>query len=120
MDWTASACSATACSRPTEQNQKQTITLVESENGGSWKPGGDALKGVAHDHFSVEPRTINQHWFVDGQRVQLVVGKDSKGNLIDQDLGSQSSHQELRRSPSVLCGSLVLRPKGKWEIKEVM
>lgn len=82
MDWTVSACSATECSRPTAENEKQKVTLVESENGGPWKSGGDALPGAGHDHFSVEPRTINQHWFVDGKQVQLIVGKDSNGNLI--------------------------------------
>jgi len=62
---------------------QQTITLVESKDGGPWEPTGDPMRGVARDQISPEgPRSFNQHWFVDGKQVQLVVGRDGKGNLI--------------------------------------
>ena len=32
--------------------------------------------------WATRPKRFNQHWFVDGKQVQLVVGKDSQGNLI--------------------------------------
>ena len=63
-------------------NKKQTISLVEKVGNGEWKPTGDPSKGVAHDQISPEAKTFNQHWFVDKKQVQLVVGKDSNGNLI--------------------------------------
>ena len=81
MDWYAGSCSGDKCSQ-SAANQKQTISLVEKVGNGEWKPTGDPIKGVAHDQISPEPKTFNQHWFVDGKQVQLVVGKDSKGNLI--------------------------------------
>jgi RHS repeat-associated protein len=83
MDWYASTCSATDCSAQTAANNQQTITLVESADGGPWQSSGDPIKGEAHDFISPEgPRSFNQRWFVDGKQVQLVVGKDSNGNLI--------------------------------------
>jgi hypothetical protein len=83
MEWMVSACSAKDCSKQTEVNLQQTITLVESKNGGPWEPTGDPMKGVAHDQISPEgPRSFNQHWFVDGKQVKLVVGRDATGNLI--------------------------------------
>jgi RHS repeat-associated protein len=81
MDWYAGSCSGDKCSQ-SAANQKQTISLVEKVGNGEWKPTGDPIKGVAHDQISPEPKTFNQHWLVDGKQVQLVVGKDSKGNLI--------------------------------------
>ena len=82
MDWKVSACSARSCSQQTAENAKQTITLVESMNGGPWEPKGDPQPGEAHDIIQPQPHTFNQRWFVDGKQVQLVVGKDSNGNLI--------------------------------------
>jgi RHS repeat-associated protein len=79
--WKAGTCSGGSCSQ-SSANEKQTISLVESVNGGAFKPTGDPAKGTAHDQISPEPKTFNQHWFVDGKQVQLVVGKDSKGNLV--------------------------------------
>jgi len=81
MDWYAGSCSGDKCSQ-SAANKQQTISLVESLNGSAFKPTGDPSKGVAHDQISPEAKTFNQHWFVDNKQVQLVVGKDSKGNLI--------------------------------------
>ena len=83
MDWYNTACLATRCSKQSDADKKQTVSLVESQNGGPWEPTGDpSTGGEAHDQISPEPKTFNQHWFVDGKQVQLVVGKDSNGNLI--------------------------------------
>jgi RHS repeat-associated protein len=81
MDWYVDTCSSKACNL-SDKYQGTTVTLVESQNGGTWKPAGDPTQGGAHDQITPEPRTFNQHWFVDGKQVQLVVGKDNKGNLI--------------------------------------
>lgn len=81
MDWYAGSCSGDKCSQ-SAANKQQTISLVESLNGSAFKPTGDPSKGVAHDQISPEAKTFNQHWFVDNKQVQLVVGKDSNGNLI--------------------------------------
>jgi RHS repeat-associated protein len=81
MDWKAGSCSGDKCSQ-SSANQNQTISLSESQNGGPFKPTGDPSKGEAHDQISPEPKTFNQHWSVDGKQVQLVVGKDSNGNLV--------------------------------------
>ena len=82
MDWKVSQCSATDCSPQSDANKEQTITLVESLNKGPWKPSGDPIKSEAHDQISLEPKTFDQRWYVDGKQVQLVIGKDSGGNLI--------------------------------------
>jgi RHS repeat-associated protein len=83
MDWYAGSCSGDRCSQSAE-NREQTISLVEKskETGWEWKPTGEPQKGVAHDQISPEAKTFNQHWFVNNKQVQIVVGKDSKGNLI--------------------------------------
>ncbi|PYX43459.1 MAG: hypothetical protein DMG83_17235 [Acidobacteria bacterium] len=81
MDWYAGSCSGDRCSQ-SAANKEQTISLVEKVGNGDWKPTGDPSKGVAHDQISPEPKSFNQHWFVDNKQVQLVVGKDNKGNLI--------------------------------------
>ena len=80
-EWKAGSCSENSCSQ-SSANENQTITLVESQDGGPWKPEGDPSKGTAYDQISPEAKTFNQRWFVDGKQVQVVVGKDSKGNLI--------------------------------------
>ena len=81
MDWYVDICSSSSCNL-SDKYKGTTVTLVESQNGGPWKPTGDPTKGGAHDQITPEPKTFNQHWFVDGKQVQLVVGRDSKGNLI--------------------------------------
>ena len=64
-------------------NHNQTISLNESQNGGPWKDSGTPSKGEAQDQISPDgPRTFNQHWSVDGKRVQLVVRKGSNGNVV--------------------------------------
>jgi RHS repeat-associated protein len=82
MDWYVGACSKTSCPQPDPNKNNGTASLVESLNGGPWKPTGDPGHGEIHDQISPEAKTFNQHWFVDGKQVQLVVGKDSNGNLI--------------------------------------
>jgi len=81
MDWYAGSCSGDRCSQ-SAANKEQTISLVEKVGNGDWKPTGDPSKGVAHDQILPEAKMFNQHWFVDNKQVQLVVGMDSKGNLI--------------------------------------
>lgn len=82
MDWYAGACSATGCPQP-DQKTNHTFSLVESLNGGPWKPTGSPETGSeAHDQFTPYPETANQRWFVDNQQVQIVVGQDSNGKLI--------------------------------------
>ncbi len=86
MDWYVGACSGSSCPQP-DPNSKSTISLVESKNGGPWQPEGSPTQGEAHDIISPEAKTFNQHWFVADpggppKQVQIVVGKDSNGNLI--------------------------------------
>ncbi len=83
MDWYVSACSTQGCSNQTAANEEQTISLVESQNGGPWVPQGGAKMGKNTDTISPEgPKYFDQRWFVDGKQVQLVVGRDGGGNLI--------------------------------------
>jgi hypothetical protein len=83
MDWYVSACSAQSCSEQTAANKEQTISLVESQNGGPWVPQAGAKMGKNTDTISPEgPKYFDQRWFVDGKQVQLVVGRDGSGNLI--------------------------------------
>lgn len=83
MDWTVSACSATACSDQTAENKKETVKLFESKNGGPWHwEGVPQPPGGAHDQISPEAKFFNQRWFVGNKQVQMVVGQDSTGNLI--------------------------------------
>lgn len=81
MDWYAGECSARSCPQPNE-NSNHTFRLMESLNGGPWEPKGTPEHGMAHDQFTPYPETANQHWFVDGKQVQVVVGWDSNHNLI--------------------------------------
>lgn len=84
MDWYAGSCSSNDICTQTSANEKQTISLVEKSetSGWQWKPTGDPRQGEAHDQISPEPRTFFQRWYVDNKQVQLVVGKDSNGNLV--------------------------------------
>jgi hypothetical protein len=52
MDWYASACSATDCSVQTPANNRQTITLVESADGGLGSHQENPINGEAHDFIS--------------------------------------------------------------------
>jgi hypothetical protein len=109
MDWYAGSCSGDKCSQ-SAANKQQTISLVESLNGSAFKPTGDPSKGVAHDQISPEAKTFNQHWFVDDKQVQLVVGKDSKGES-DQNVGGPRSNQQVRRSANILASPLTTAPR---------
>ena len=61
---------------------KMEVKLWESQRGGKWQWQGDALKGHGHDVLNVFAQRADQRWYIDGKRVQLVIGKDSSGNLI--------------------------------------
>lgn len=57
------------------------ISLSESVNGGPFKSGGHD-KGAFTDMLSPETRTIVQQFSIGAKRLQVVLGTDSKGNLI--------------------------------------
>jgi RHS repeat-associated protein len=57
------------------------VRLLESQRGGPEKWMGDKNKGGGVDQLMQNVGTANQKWYVDGKRVQVVVGADSKGNL---------------------------------------
>jgi RHS repeat-associated protein len=85
MDWYAGSCSDT-CSQ-SSANTNQTISLVESLNGGSWLSSGTPKKGEAEDQISPDAKTFNQRWFVadpggSPKQVQIVVGRNGNGNWI--------------------------------------
>ncbi len=80
MDWYAGTCAGSICSQ-SSANVKQNIALVESVNGGPFRPTGEPGTGVIHEQISPEAKNFNQHWLVDGKRVQLIVG-NNKGTLI--------------------------------------
>jgi RHS repeat-associated protein len=58
------------------------VRLWESQRGGGWQWQGDPLNGHGHDVLNVFAQRADQRWYIDGKRVQLVVGKDSSGGLI--------------------------------------
>jgi hypothetical protein len=58
------------------------VRLYESQRGGIWKWFGDAVRGSGHDQLNMFAGYVDQKWYIDGKRAQLVVGKDSNGNLI--------------------------------------
>ena len=61
---------------------KMDVKLWESQRGGKWQWQGDPLKGYGHDVLNVFAKNADQRWYIDGKRVQLVIGKDGGGNLI--------------------------------------
>jgi YD repeat-containing protein len=61
---------------------KMEIKLWESQRGGKWQWQGDPLKGKARDVLNVFAVRVDQRWYIDGKRVQMVIGKDSAGRLI--------------------------------------
>jgi hypothetical protein len=61
---------------------KMEVKLWESQRGGKWQWQGDPLKGHGHDVLNVFAQRADQRWYIDGKRVQLVIGKDSSGALI--------------------------------------
>jgi hypothetical protein len=60
---------------------KSDVKLTESVNGGDFKPAGNQ-KGGFTDVISPDTKTAVQRFSVDGKQVQVVIGKDAKGNLI--------------------------------------
>jgi RHS repeat-associated protein len=84
MDWNVDKCTATDC-HVDDASKTQIVTLIEKKTeGGPWESGGDSGTGGNHDHISVFPasRTFYQRWFVGGKQVQIVIGRDDKGNII--------------------------------------
>lgn len=62
--------------------EKSEVTLNEQVKGEKeWKSGGSE-KGGFTDWISIESRTLTQEFSVDGQRVQVELGKDDQGNLV--------------------------------------
>jgi RHS repeat-associated protein len=61
---------------------KMEVKLWESQRGEKWQWQGDALNGHGHDVLNVFAKSADQRWYVDGKRVQMVIGKDSTGALI--------------------------------------
>jgi len=61
---------------------KMEVKLWESQRGEKWQWQGDALNGHGHDVLNVFAKSADQRWYVDGKRVQIVIGKDSTGALI--------------------------------------
>jgi len=80
-DWRLGTCQGGSCSEDPKKDT-HTVSLSEQVNGkGDWKSGGNG-KGGFEDLISPEERTITQRFSVDDKRVQVVLGKDSRGNLI--------------------------------------
>jgi hypothetical protein len=64
---------------------KMDVKLWESQRGGEWGWQG-SLPGRGHDSLNVAAGNADQKWYIkEGdttKRVQMVIGKDSSGNLI--------------------------------------
>jgi RHS repeat-associated protein len=61
---------------------KMEVRLWESQRGGAWGWQGETLNGHGHDVLNLAAGSADQRWYIDGKRVQLVIGKDSNGALI--------------------------------------
>jgi len=63
---------------------KQKVSLWESNNGGSYEQQG-THDGSGKDHIltgaGILSTPVDQHWSVNGERVQIVVGKNSDGTV---------------------------------------
>ncbi len=81
MDWTIRELKGNNLEAPGSKYGDSTVSLSESVSGGPFEPGGKG-KGSFMDLISMESRTIIQRFSVDGKRVQVVLARDSKGNLI--------------------------------------
>jgi hypothetical protein len=66
---------------PGSKYSNASVKLTESVNDGSFESAGDQ-KGGFRDIISPESRKITQQFSIDGKRVQVVLGRDRKGNLI--------------------------------------
>jgi hypothetical protein len=58
------------------------VRLLESQRGGPETWQGDPNKGGGVDQLMQNVGNANQKWYVDGKRVQVVVGADKNGNLV--------------------------------------
>jgi len=65
-----------------EKYSKMEVKLWESQRGGEWKWEGKPYFGKGYDQLSNWAGSADQRWYIDGKRVQLVVGVDTKGQLI--------------------------------------
>jgi len=68
-----------------EKYSKMDVKLWESQRGGEWQWQG-SLTGRGHDSLNVAAGNADQKWYIkegdSTKRVQMVIGKDSAGNLI--------------------------------------
>ncbi len=60
---------------------KMEVKLWESQRGEKWQWQG-SLTGKGHDVLNVFAQRADQRWYIDGKRVQMVIGKDATGALI--------------------------------------
>jgi hypothetical protein len=60
---------------------KMEVKLWESQRGEKWKWEGERT-GSGRDFLNFFARSVDQRWYIDAKRVQLVIGKDGSGNLI--------------------------------------
>ena len=82
MDWSIMEKKGNDVESPGSKYENSVVTLNERVEGEKeWKSGGSD-KGAFMDTISTESRTITQEFSVDGQRVQVVLGKDDQGNLV--------------------------------------
>jgi len=72
---------------------KMEVKLWESQRGEKWQWQG-SLTGKGHDVLNVFAQRADQRWYIDGKRVQMVIGKDSSGALIK----AWTVHVEIRPS----------------------
>jgi len=57
------------------------VKLWESQRGEKWQWQG-SLTGKGHDVLNVFAQRADQRWYIDGKRVQMVIGKNPSGALI--------------------------------------
>jgi RHS repeat-associated protein len=77
---------------------KMKVSLWESQRGEKWQWEGEPITGHGHDILNVFAQNADQRWYVDGKRVQMVIGKDSAGNLIK----AWTVHVEVKPTGPVL------------------
>lgn len=65
-----------------DKYSKMEVSLWESQRGGKWQWQGDTLNGHGHDVLNMFAQRADQRWYIDGKRAQIVIGVDTKGNLI--------------------------------------
>lgn len=81
MDWAVNEFKSERLEPPGSKYSRSTVELTESINGGPFRKAGDQAGGFT-DLISPESRTIVQRFAIDGKRVQVVLGRDARGNLV--------------------------------------